>query len=66
MDEGRVRRHIDESCITATERADSLVRAEGISFRRAHEVVSRLVREMLERGECAMIPSPITWLTVPS
>jgi argininosuccinate lyase len=51
VDEARVRRHIDESCITATELADSLVRAEGISFREAHEVVSRLVRGMLERGE---------------
>ena len=51
VDEARVRRHIDESCITATELADSLVRAEGISFRQAHEVVSRLVRGMLERGE---------------
>ena len=30
VDEARVRRHIDESCITATELADSLVRAEGI------------------------------------
>ena len=48
VDEARVRRHIDESCITATELADSLVRAEGISFRQAHEVVSRLVRGMLE------------------
>ena len=28
VDEARVRRHIDESCITATELADSLVRAE--------------------------------------
>jgi argininosuccinate lyase len=51
VDEARVRRHIDESCITATELADSLVRVEGISFRQAHEVVSRLVRGMLERGE---------------
>jgi argininosuccinate lyase len=51
VDEARVRRHIDESCITATELADSLVRAEGISFRQAHEVVSRLVRGMLGRGE---------------
>jgi argininosuccinate lyase len=51
VDEARVRRHIDESCITATELADSLVRVEGLSFRHAHEVVSRLVRGMLERGE---------------
>jgi argininosuccinate lyase len=51
VDEARVRRHIDESCITATELADSLVRAEGVSFRQAHEVVSRLVRGMLDRNE---------------
>jgi argininosuccinate lyase len=51
VDEARVRRHIDESCITATELADSLVRAEGISFRQAHAIVSRLVQGMLERGE---------------
>ena len=51
VDEARVRRHIDESCITATELADSLVREEGLSFRQAHEVVSRLVRGMLDRGE---------------
>jgi argininosuccinate lyase len=51
VDEARVRAHIEESCITATELADSLVRVEGISFRQAHEVVSRLVRGMLERAE---------------
>ncbi len=51
IDEARVRRHIDESCITATELADSLVRAEGLSFRQAHEVVARLVKGMLSRGE---------------
>ena len=51
VDEARVRQHIDESCITATELADSLVRAEDISFRQAHEVVSRLVRGMLDRHE---------------
>ena len=51
VDEARVRQHIDESCITATELADSLVRSEAISFRQAHEVVSGLVRGMLERGE---------------
>jgi len=51
IDEARVRRHIDESCITATELADSLVRAEGLSFRQAHEIVARLVKGMLSRGE---------------
>jgi argininosuccinate lyase len=51
VDEARVRRHIDESCITATELADSLVRAEGISFRQGHAIVGRLVEGMLARGE---------------
>jgi len=51
VDEARVRRHIEESCLTATELADSLVRAEGVSFRQAHEVVARLVKAMLSRGE---------------
>jgi argininosuccinate lyase len=51
VDEARVRAHIEASCITATELADSLVRAEGLSFRQAHEIVSRLVKGMLERGE---------------
>jgi argininosuccinate lyase len=51
VDEARVRRHIEESCLTATELADSLVRAEGLSFRQAHEVVARLVKAMLGRGE---------------
>jgi argininosuccinate lyase len=51
VDEARVRRHIDESCITATELADSLVRAEGVSFRQGHAIVARLVEGMLARGE---------------
>jgi argininosuccinate lyase len=51
VDEARVRRHIDESCITATELADSLVRVEDLSFRQAHEIVARLVRGMLARSE---------------
>ena len=51
VDEARVRRHIDESCITSTELADSLVRAEGLSFRQGHAVVGRLVEGMLARGE---------------
>jgi argininosuccinate lyase len=51
VDEARVRQHIDESCITATELADSLVRTEGISFRQAHEIVSGFVKGMLDRRE---------------
>jgi argininosuccinate lyase len=51
VDEPRVRAHIDQSCLTATELADSLVRAEGLSFRQAHGIVARLVKAMLARGE---------------
>ncbi len=51
VDEARVRRHIEESCITATELADSLVREERVSFRQAHEIVARMVGQMLGRGE---------------
>jgi argininosuccinate lyase len=51
VDEARVRRHIEESCITATELADSLVRTEAVSFRQGHQVVARLVEGMLARGE---------------
>lgn len=51
VDEAAVRRHIDQSCITITEVADSLVREEGVSFRQAHEVASELARRMIARGE---------------
>ncbi|MBI3710425.1 MAG: argininosuccinate lyase [Proteobacteria bacterium] len=51
IDEAKVRRHIEESCITVTELADSLVRTEGVSFRQAHEVAARLSRRLIERGE---------------
>ncbi|HSE79974.1 MAG TPA: argininosuccinate lyase [Alphaproteobacteria bacterium] len=51
IDEVRVRRHIDESFITMTELADSLVRRERLSFRQAHDVASRLSRALLASGE---------------
>jgi len=48
--EETVRRRIAQSFVTVTELADSLVRAEGLSFRTAHEVCSLLVRDLLSRG----------------
>ena len=51
VDSVRIARHIDESCITITELADSLVRVEGISFRQAHEVAATLARHVVDRGE---------------
>jgi argininosuccinate lyase len=50
IDSAKVRRHIDEAGITLAELADSLVRSEGISFRQAHEVASRLARGMIDGG----------------
>jgi argininosuccinate lyase len=50
IDEAKVRRHIDEAGITLAELADSLVRTEGISFRQAHEVASKLARRMIDAG----------------
>jgi argininosuccinate lyase len=46
-----VRRHIDQSYITITEVADSLVRSEGISFGQAHNICSELARHMGEQGQ---------------
>ena len=51
VDEAKVRKHIDESCITITEVADTLVREEGISFRQAHELASELARRMISAGQ---------------
>jgi argininosuccinate lyase len=50
VDEARVRRHIDESCIAITEFADSLVRAEAIAFRQAHEIAAKVARRALDSG----------------
>ena len=50
IDAAKVQRHIDEAGITLAELADSLVRTEGISFRQAHDVASRLARRMIDGG----------------
>ena len=50
IDHERVRRHIDKSCATITELADSLVRHEGISFHQAHEIAARLARQTITQG----------------
>lgn len=46
--EAQVRRHIDESCITITEFADTLARQEGLAFRQAHEVAAAVARHARE------------------
>ena len=43
-------RLVQENFSTATELADALVREGGLSFREAHHVVGRVVRDAMERG----------------
>jgi len=47
IDEARVRRNIQASCITITELADTLVRREGLSFRQAHEIAAAVARAVV-------------------
>jgi len=51
IDGAKVRAHIDASCMTITEVADSLVRTEAISFGAAHQICSALSRRMIAAGE---------------
>ncbi len=44
VNEEKIKKHIEESYVTITELADSLVREEKISFRQAHEITSQLVK----------------------
>lgn len=46
----RVRANIDRSSITVTELADTLVRAEGLPFRQAHEIAADVARGVVARG----------------
>lgn len=43
-------RRANEGFISATELADTLVREKGLSFRASHQITSRIVRGMYERG----------------
>jgi argininosuccinate lyase len=57
IDEDRVRRHIDESCATISELGESLVRSEAITSRQAHEIASRLARQVIaEHRTLATLP----------
>ncbi|PSL20097.1 argininosuccinate lyase [Shimia abyssi] len=44
INEDRVRQNTDAASITITELADTLVRAEGLSFRQAHEIAAEVAR----------------------
>ncbi|MCK9524376.1 MAG: argininosuccinate lyase [Limnochordia bacterium] len=51
VNEEKVQEHLAASFASVTELADSLVRAEGISFRQAHEIASAVTKELLEEGK---------------
>ena len=46
----RVAANMDAACVTVTELADTLVRAEGLSFRQAHEVAAMTARDVIARS----------------
>ena len=50
VDKKRVLEHIDQSFVTITELADSLVRLEKLSFRAAHDIASRLVSSHVSKS----------------
>jgi argininosuccinate lyase len=48
INEARVEQHINESCATITEIADSIVRIEGVPFKLAHEIAAIMAKETIE------------------
>ena len=46
----RVAANMDAACVTITELADTLVRAEGLSFRQAHEIAAHTARAVVRAG----------------
>ncbi|MCC3861141.1 argininosuccinate lyase [Pseudemcibacter aquimaris] len=50
IDEKRIEKHIDESCATITEVADSIARIEGIPFREAHEIAAKMAKIVVSEG----------------
>jgi argininosuccinate lyase len=51
IDADRVRATSDAACITITELADTLVRAEGLSFRQAHHVAALTARAVIAEAK---------------
>ena len=47
----RVARNADAACITVTELADTLVRAEGLGFRQAHVIAAATARAVIDAGQ---------------
>jgi argininosuccinate lyase len=51
IDTARAARTMDAAAVTVTELADTLVRAEGLSFRQAHHIAARTARAVVAAGQ---------------
>ena len=51
VNQDRIKEHIDSSFVTITELAETLVRKEGISFRQAHRLSSKLVKSLSGKNQ---------------
>ncbi|HPF45485.1 MAG: argininosuccinate lyase [Alphaproteobacteria bacterium] len=49
IDEGKIAKHIGQSCATITEIADSIARIEKLSFRNAHEIAADMSRAAIAK-----------------
>jgi len=49
IDAARVRANGDAACVTVTELADTLVRAEGLTFRQSHEIAAATAQAVIAR-----------------
>ncbi|MCW3791614.1 argininosuccinate lyase [Paenibacillus sp. LS1] len=58
VNESLLRKRAENSFATVTELADTLVRTDGLSFRKAHSIVSHLVTQLTESGTHI---SGLTW-----
>ena len=50
IDEEKIENHINQSCATITEVADSIARIEEISFREAHEIAAAMARIVVDKN----------------
>lgn len=50
INEERVEKHINESCATITEIADSIARIEGLPFKLAHEIAAEMAKETIAKN----------------
>lgn len=55
INEERVEKHINESCATITEIADSIARIEGLPFKLAHEIAAEMAKETIAKNSALTV-----------